>query len=76
MYAAILSSTFGPMLAFKLVAKAGKGDMKAMNAVLDRAEGKVRQNVKLSDAKDDALTQGASSPCLASRGNKSTRGER
>jgi hypothetical protein len=32
MYAAILSSGFGPMLAFKLVAKAAKGDMKAMNA--------------------------------------------
>jgi hypothetical protein len=56
MYAAILSSTFGPMLAFKLVAKASKGDMKAMNAVLDRVEGKVRQNVGLSGANEDALT--------------------
>jgi hypothetical protein len=49
-------ATFGQMLAFKLVTKAAKGDMKAMNAVLDRAEGKVRQNVGLSDANDDALT--------------------
>jgi hypothetical protein len=36
------------MLAFKLVAEAAKGDMRAMNAVLDRVEGKVRQNVGLS----------------------------
>jgi hypothetical protein len=49
-------ATFGQMLAFKLVAEAAKGDMKAMNAILDRAEGKVRQNVGLSGPDEDALT--------------------
>jgi hypothetical protein len=48
-------ATFGQMLAFKLVAQAVEGDMKAMSAVLDRVEGKVRPNVGLSGADDEPI---------------------
>jgi hypothetical protein len=41
-------ATFGEMLAFKVIAQAAKGNMTAMNTVMDRVEGKVRQNVALT----------------------------
>ena len=42
------NATFGQMLAYKVIAQAAKGDIQAMNTVLDRVEGKVRQNVGVS----------------------------
>lgn len=43
------SPTFGQMLAFKLVQMAAKGNMLAMNTLLDRTEGKVTQKVSGED---------------------------
>jgi hypothetical protein len=42
------TATFGQMIAFKLIAQAADGDMQAVNAVLDRVEGKVSQRHAIS----------------------------
>jgi hypothetical protein len=49
------NATFGQMLAFKLLAEAAQGDVRAMNTVLDRVEGKVKPSVGLSGVNDGAV---------------------
>lgn len=45
-------ATFGELLAFQVIAKAAEGDMKAMNAVLERVEGRVSQSVAVSGSEE------------------------
>ncbi len=42
------SPTFGDRLAFKMVQMAAKGNMSAMNSILDRVEGKPVQGIRHS----------------------------
>jgi hypothetical protein len=46
-------ASFGEMLAFKVIDQAAKGDIRAMNTVMERAEGKVKQSVSLSGEDDN-----------------------
>jgi Family of unknown function (DUF5681) len=50
------NATFGEMLAFRLVADAANGNMKAIATVLDRAEGKVTQKMALSGEASEPVT--------------------
>ncbi len=48
-------ATFAEMLAFRLIADAANGDVKALKLVLDRVEGKVAQKMALSGAEAEPV---------------------
>ena len=47
--------TFGQMLAFQLISQAGKGEIAALSALLDRVEGKVTQKTSVEGSSDLVL---------------------
>jgi Family of unknown function (DUF5681) len=49
------NATFGEMLAFKLIIQASQGDMRAMNILMERVEGKVTQNLAHSGSTEEPI---------------------
>jgi hypothetical protein len=49
------NATVGEMLAFKLIAQAAKGNMQAMNTIMNRVEGRVSEKVSLSGPESEPV---------------------